>query len=179
MSAFSLRSAIRTNSPQAWHTAARSAETPWSSSRSATAMRDDLPTGTVTFLFTDVEGSTTLLHELARRRTCGRRPSTGTCCGRCSRATAASRSTHRATRSSSRSRVRGRARGGAGGAGGRPRASADRPPHGPRDVHEYVRGKLSGARALARLARREAFAEESSRGAALDAGAAVRQALAH
>jgi class 3 adenylate cyclase len=27
-------------------------------------MRDDLPSGTVTFLFTDVEGSTRLLHEL-------------------------------------------------------------------------------------------------------------------
>ena len=27
-------------------------------------MRSDLPTGTVTFLFTDVEGSTALLHEL-------------------------------------------------------------------------------------------------------------------
>ena len=27
-------------------------------------MREDLPTGTVTFLFTDVEGSTRLLHEL-------------------------------------------------------------------------------------------------------------------
>src|SRR6187455_1986260 len=27
-------------------------------------MRDDLPSGTVTFLFTDVEGSTQLLHEL-------------------------------------------------------------------------------------------------------------------
>jgi class 3 adenylate cyclase len=27
-------------------------------------MRSDLPSGTVTFLFTDVEGSTQLLHEL-------------------------------------------------------------------------------------------------------------------
>src|SRR5450759_2556609 len=29
-----------------------------------TAMRSDLPSGTVSFLFTDVEGSTRLLHEL-------------------------------------------------------------------------------------------------------------------
>jgi class 3 adenylate cyclase len=28
------------------------------------AVRSDLPTGTVTFLFTDLEGSTRLLHEL-------------------------------------------------------------------------------------------------------------------
>jgi len=30
-------------------------------------MRQDLPAGTVTFLFTDVEGSTRLLHELGDR----------------------------------------------------------------------------------------------------------------
>jgi predicted ATPase/class 3 adenylate cyclase len=35
--------------------------------RSATTMRDDLPTGTVTFLFTDIEGSTRLANELADR----------------------------------------------------------------------------------------------------------------
>ena len=32
--------------------------------RSSKQMRSDLPSGTVTFLFTDVEGSTRLLHEL-------------------------------------------------------------------------------------------------------------------
>jgi class 3 adenylate cyclase len=31
-------------------------------------MRADLPAGTVTFLFTDVEGSTRLLHELGAER---------------------------------------------------------------------------------------------------------------
>src|SRR5436309_15548236 len=31
-------------------------------------MRSDLPTGTVTFLFTDVEGSTNLLHALGAER---------------------------------------------------------------------------------------------------------------
>ena len=70
----------------------------------------ELPSGTVTFLFTDIEGSTRLLEELGEgygealaehRRRCARR----------SARTAASRSTTRATRSSSRSR---RARGGRG-----------------------------------------------------------------
>ena len=44
---------------------------------SPTGVRSDLPTGTVTFLFTDVEGSTKLLHELARglRGSAGRAPS--------------------------------------------------------------------------------------------------------
>ena len=40
-------------------------------------MRADLPTGTVTFLFTDVEGSTRLLHELGATPTRRRLPSTG------------------------------------------------------------------------------------------------------
>jgi hypothetical protein len=31
-------------------------------------MRDDLPTGTLTFLFTDVEGSTRLLNEFGEER---------------------------------------------------------------------------------------------------------------
>ena len=67
------------------------------------SMRNDLPTGTVTFLFTDVEGSTKLLHELgaeALRRGAGR---ASPCHPRGVRApTAASRSIRRATRSSSR-----------------------------------------------------------------------------
>ena len=41
-------------------------------------MRDDLPTVIVTFLFTDVEGSTKLLHSLGRERVPTRSPSTGT-----------------------------------------------------------------------------------------------------
>ena len=43
--------------------------------RTLAAVRSDLPTGTVTFLFTDVEGSTRLLHRLGpgrlRKRACG------------------------------------------------------------------------------------------------------------
>ena len=39
-------------------------------------MRSDLPTGTVTFLFTDVEGSTKLLHELGAEAYAERWPST-------------------------------------------------------------------------------------------------------
>ena len=73
----------------------------------------ELPRGTVTFLFTDIEGSTRLLHELGAERTRRRWRSTGACCARRSRATAASRSTRRATRSSSPSRrAPRRARGG-------------------------------------------------------------------
>ena len=46
-------------------------------------MEGSLPTGTVTFLFTDVEGSTKLLHELGRRGVRARRsPSTGVSCAR-------------------------------------------------------------------------------------------------
>ena len=37
----------------------------------------DLPSGTVTFLFTDVEGSTRLLHELGAKAYARRSPSTG------------------------------------------------------------------------------------------------------
>src|SRR3990172_4532911 len=36
-----------------------------------TPVRHDLPSGTVTFLFTDVEGSTKLLHELGAERYAG------------------------------------------------------------------------------------------------------------
>ena len=39
--------------------------------------RPDLPSGTVTFLFTDVEGSTRLLHELGAEATRPHSPSTG------------------------------------------------------------------------------------------------------
>ena len=64
------------------------------------------PTGTVTFLFTDIEGSTKLLQELGDRvRTSS--PTTGGSCARPSAPPAGARSTHRATRSSSRSRGRG------------------------------------------------------------------------
>ena len=38
-------------------------------------MREDLPSGTVTFLFTDIEGSTKLLRELGAARMRGRLPS--------------------------------------------------------------------------------------------------------
>jgi class 3 adenylate cyclase len=36
--------------------------------RNTSAVRRDLPTGTVTFLFTDVEGSTKLVHELGPQK---------------------------------------------------------------------------------------------------------------
>ena len=69
--------------------------------------RTELPTGTVTFLFTDIEGSTRLLHALGAggvRGCAGRAPPRAARGVR--RATAGSRWTRRATPSSSRSRPR-------------------------------------------------------------------------
>ena len=68
-------------------------------------MRSDLPTGTVTLVFTDVEGSTSSCTSSAPRHT-RTLPSTAGCCAKRSLDTAASRSTRRAMRSSSRSRMR-------------------------------------------------------------------------
>ena len=64
----------------------------------------DLPRGTVTFLFTDIEGSTQLLERLGPSPTRRRSNSTGACCGERSPGTTAPRWTHRATLSSSSSR---------------------------------------------------------------------------
>ncbi len=73
--------------------------------RMMTPVRGDLPSGTVTFLFTDVEGSTKLLHELGAEAYARLWPSTA---GdpRGLRARAASRWTRKATRSSSPSPLR-------------------------------------------------------------------------
>ena len=68
-------------------------------------VQPQLPTGTVTFLFTDIEGSTRLLRSSATgTRTCS--PSTAARCGSRGGGTTASRSTRRATPSSSPSRAR-------------------------------------------------------------------------
>ena len=67
-------------------------------------MVSDLPTGVVTLLFTDVEGSTRLLHELGDDYGGGARTSIGGDSARRLPATKASRSTRRVTRSSSPSR---------------------------------------------------------------------------
>ena len=69
-------------------------------------MRADLPTGTVTFLFTDIEGSTRLLHASARTPTRTHSRSTGVSFAMHSSRMVASRSTRRATPSSSPSRPR-------------------------------------------------------------------------
>ena len=69
-------------------------------------MRDDLPTGTVTFLFTDVEGSTGSCTSSAPRATRRRSPSTGEWSGRRAPPATGSRWTRRATPSSSPSRLR-------------------------------------------------------------------------
>ncbi len=72
-------------------------------------MQRRLPTGTVTILFTDIEGSTRLLQELGARSTRGAGGAPAVA-AEAFGDTAASRWTRRATRSSSRSRRRRRAR---------------------------------------------------------------------
>ena len=68
----------------------------------------NLPSGTVTFLFSDIEGSTALLKQLGDAAYTELLASIGGSCARPSRATTGKRSTPRATRSSTRSRARGR-----------------------------------------------------------------------
>ena len=67
-------------------------------------MRTELPTGTVTFLFTDIEGSTRLLHALGPDAYAEALAEHRRVLRAAFAHTAASRSTRRATRSSSRSR---------------------------------------------------------------------------
>ena len=97
----------------------------------------DLPTGTVTFLFTDVEGSTRLVKALRRPATAMFSACTGSCC-RCSKQVA-SRWTARGTDSSSRFAARATPSGSRRRAawpcaptlaGGRGRPRADGHPHG-------------------------------------------------
>ena len=73
--------------------------------RTVLRMRD-LPTGTVTFLFTDIEGSTGLLQDLGRDGFVRQLDDTPRSCVPRSPSKEASRSSPRATRSSSRSRRR-------------------------------------------------------------------------
>ena len=60
----------------------------------------ELPTGTVTFLFTDIEGSTRLLQELGREDTPSSKTGTRRSCGAPSRTAEARRSAPRGTPSS-------------------------------------------------------------------------------
>ena len=121
---------------------ARTGRAPYGGGSWARPVRDDLPSGTVTFLFTDVEGSTRLLHELgaegyaealAEHRRVLRE--------------AFARARRRRGRHAGRRVLRrlpdgaGRARGGGAthrGAGRRPDPGADRPPH--RDAARHRRG---------------------------------------
>ena len=96
-------------------------------------VRSDLPAGTVTFLFTDIEGSTRLFGSSGLIPTPPRSPSIGGSCVPCSPHTMVRRSIRRVTRSSSPFRRLGAVASAARGAGGarvRPDHGADGPAHG-------------------------------------------------
>ena len=111
--------------------------------RMMTPVRGDLPSGTVTFLFTDVEGSTKLLHELGAEAYAEALAEHRRLIREACAATAGSRWTPRATRSSSPSPPRRGARGRGDDDGGA-RVRADPGAHRP--AHRHAAAHRGGLR---------------------------------